>query len=393
MDGIIKFYFRAWRPVLLVFSLALITYLLYFHRLGTLLPGYSSAEVAAYHTAASWHNIANDPVNAPYSCLVWLLITLHHGQLATRAVAAGFGVLAVLAFYIIIRPWYQFRTVFLATLLFATSAGLLHAARYGSYNVLQMGVLAFVATVVWYRRRLVHPLIAGYAVAASFALLSYIPGMVWFELFGAILLWPSLRRKLQEETKLHLIGWGALFIVLISPLIIAISQDTSILLALAGLPEHLSALSHFASNAFGSIMSIGVRSNGDPLFWVGHLSLLNAVELALGIIGVYFYLYQQRSIRAMFLTGAALISLLLISFGGAVGFAILVPLLYLFIAHGLDHLLGQWLTVFPRNPIARSTGVAIICIMLFFSMLYQVRVYFVAWPHNLAARQAFHLTQ
>jgi len=394
MNSLVKFYFRAWRPAVLVLALALITYLLYFHRLGTLLPGYSSAEVAAYHNAASWHNIANNPINAPYSCLVWLLTAFtHHGLLMTRVVAAGFGVLAVLAFFTIIRPWYSFRTVFLATLLFATSSGFLHAARFGSYQILQMGVLAFVATVVWYRRRQVHPLLAGYSVAASFALLSYIPGMIWFELFGAILLWPSLRRKLQEESKLHMLGWGALFVVLVAPLIIACLRDLHVLLVMAGLPQQLSALSHVAGNLFSSIMSIGVRSNGNPVWWIGHIPLLNAAELVLGIIGTYFYLHHQRSIRATFLAGSTIISLVLISFGGTVSFAMLVPLLYLFIAHGLDHLLGQWLTVFPRNPIARGTGVVIICIMLFFSTLYQVRAYFVAWPHNATTRQAFYLQQ
>ncbi|HXR49972.1 MAG TPA: hypothetical protein VN778_03015, partial [Verrucomicrobiae bacterium] len=71
------------------------------------------------------------------------------------------------------------------------------------------------------------------------------------------------------------------------------------------------------------------------------------------------------------------------------GLASLIPLLYLFIIHGLRQLLGQWLTVFPRNPIARFTGIGIICLMLCFSILYQVRAYFVAWPHTSATLQTY----
>jgi hypothetical protein len=55
--------------------------------------------------------------------------------------------------------------------------------------------------------------------------------------------------------------------------------------------------------------------------------------------------------------------------------------------------MAQWFTVFPRNPIARGSGIAVICLMLFFSVLYQTRVYFVAWPHTTATRQAFDLPQ
>jgi hypothetical protein len=140
-------------------------------------------------------------------------------------------------------------------------------------------------------------------------------------------------------------------------------------------------------------MSIGVRSDGNPLLWVGHLPLLTAVELAFGAIGIYCYLQRRRSLRALFLAGSILTSLVLISLGGNVGFACLVPLLYLLIVEGLDHLLDQWLTVFPRNPIARFTGVVVICIMLFFAVLYQVRAYFVAWPHSTATTQVFRLQQ
>ncbi len=394
MNTVTKIYLRAWRPGLLVLSLALIAYVLYFHRLGTLLPGYSAAERSAYISAVNWHSIAHNPVNAPYKALVWLLTAVaHHGIFMTRVVSASFGVLAVLLFFAIIRPWYSYRIAFFATLLFATSAGFLHVARLGTAQVLQMSVLLLVAVIVWYRRAKKHRILIGYAAASLFALLVYVPGMAWFELFGVVLLWPTVRRQLQGLHKVHLAGWSALFIAVIAPLAVASIHRPHTLLIAGGLPQNLHSLTHVGSGLLNAVLSIGIRSNGDPAMWVGHTPLLDAAELVLGALGCYYYLAQHRTIRATFLTGSVIISVALISLGGSVGFAALIPLLYLFIAHGLSSLLDQWFTIFPRNPIARGAGIAVLCLMLFFSVLYQTRIYFVAWPHTMAARQTFNLTQ
>jgi hypothetical protein len=148
-------------------------------------------------------------------------------------------------------------------------------------------------------------------------------------------------------------------------------------------------MTHIGSQLTQNILGITVRSNGNPLFWVGHAPLLSAVEVILGALGAY-YLSREAPRRGLFLFICAVLGIVLISIGGPVTLACLVPVLYLFIATGLDHLLGQWLSVFPRNPVARTAGMGVVCIMLLFSVLYQVRAYYIAWPHNDATRQAFH---
>jgi len=386
-----RLFFRAWRPSVLVLTLALIAYLLYFRHLGTLLPGYSAPELHAYLSSANWHAIAANPLNAPFTIPVWALTAVaHHHLLMTRIVAACYGILAVLAFFFIIRPWYSFRIASLGAILFATSAGFLHAARLGTPQILQMGVLALLAAAIWYKRSH-HRSIVSYAVLGVCALLWYVPGMVWFELLGCVLIWPSLWGQIRRTAALNLAGCAALFVAVLTPLILASLHKPQLWLAVAGLPHNLDALSHTGVNLLHNAAAIGIHGKGNPLSWVGHAPLLDAAERVLLALGAYAYLYRERSLRAFFTATAAVISLVLISFGNGVGFACLVPLLYLFIVHGLDHLLGRWFAVFPRNPIARLTGVTVICILLLFSILYQVRVYFVAWPHNAATRQTFHL--
>jgi len=391
MDRFQTFFFRIWRNSVLVLSLALITYLLYFHRLGSLLPGYSSTELHAYRTAGDWHHIFHNPINAPFSALVWLLTAVwHHGILATRIVSAVFGLGAALLFYAIARIQHEYRVSFLATILFATSAGLLHDARLGNGQILQMAVLVLIAAFL-YAQRLQHDRRYGfgYLMAALMALLWYIPGMLWIELFGLAVMQGGLRRQLRYTPVRHLFGWIVTFLVVVSPLVYASVRNWHVALDAAGLPHDVHSLSHIVSRLLDTILAIGIHSNGSPVMWLSHVPLLNAVELVLGAFGAYYYLGRHRTARSVFLVGTTLLAIVLISLGGTVGYACLVPLLYLFISRGIDQLLKRWTTVFPRNPIARFTGVVVVCVMLFFSALYQVRAYYVAWPHAPATRQAF----
>lgn len=385
-----RIYLRSWRGLALTASLAIIAYILYFRRLGSLLPGYSLAELNTFHIASSWHHLTNNPINAPYLVPVWLLTTVaHRSILTTRIVAACFGLAAGLLFFAIVRTWCTYRAAYLTTVMFVTSAGLLHVARLGTGDVLQMSILALLACALWYRYRKARRPLIGYVIAALFVILLYVPGMFWFEVLGLALLWSTVLGQLRRSSKVYLTGLTALMLVLLAPLAYASLHQPKILLQAAGLPQGYASMPHIGSTLLQTVLGIIIRSNGSPLYWVGHAPLLSAIEVILGILGVYF-LYREAPRRGLFLFGSAVIGLVLVSLGGPVVLACLVPILYLFIATGLDQLLGLWLRVFPRNPVARYTGVGVVCIMLLFSVLYQVRAYYIAWPHNVATRQAFH---
>ncbi len=383
-----------WRAALVLLCLALMSYLLYFHRLGTLLPGYSAPELQTYTDASNWHRVISSPINLPYTVAVWLFATvLHHGILMTRVVAAACGVLAGLLFFAVARLRYNFYVALLGTILFTTSAGFLHAARFGDGQVLQMGILALIAGVLAYRRQPSRHTLTEYALVALLALLWYVPGLVWFEALTVIVLWRGVQSRLRNTATKQLLGLAATALVIAAPLIIASVRQPRILLTVLGLPTQFSGLSHVGSNLLHALLGIAVRSDGNPLVWVGHAPLLSITECALGLLGAYVYLWRKRSRSSILLAGNVVISLILISLGGSVGYASLVPLLYLFVVAGIGYLLNRWLRVFPRNPIARGAGVAVVCVMLAFSVLYQVRSYFVAWPHHQATRQAFRLPQ
>lgn len=376
--------------VILAVTLAALSYLLYFHRLHTLLPGYSAAEVAAYEHSLNWHTIADNIASASWYAVLWVGTGLtHHGIGSTRIVSACMGIVAVAIFFFIARLRYSYWVALLGTLLFATSAGFLHAARLGTPLVLQFGILAFLGAVLWYRKAEHHRILLGYGIAALLGTLLYIPGMIWFELFGVVLMFAGIRRQLRDTASGHTVGWASVFFVSTLPLLYFGALHPHALLEVAGLPQNMGDLSRVGSNLLNSVMSIAVRSNGDPSLWVGHAPLLNVIELALGLIGAYVYLYQLRGKRAVFLAGSLLLGIILASLGGSVTIMCIVPILYMFVVEGADNLMSQWTTVFPRNPFAKTVGVVFICAMLFFSVLYQTRAYFVAWPNNRETKQTF----
>ncbi len=389
MKNLQQIYFRFWRPAVLVLSLGLIAYLLFFHNLSHLLPGYSNREVYLYNTSSNWHTILKNPIDAPYKLVVLSGIILgHHSWLLTRITAAGFGVLGSLVFFMLVRSWYGYRIGFLATILFATSSGFLHVARLGSGLILQLSVLLLMGAIFGYHQSR-HRVLASYALAALFALLWYVPGMIWFELLALVLFRTNTIRLVKLADWKNLVGWVILPLVVAAPLIHACINTPSILRAVGGLPSHFISVSHMLSNLGNALLSIAIRSNGTPELWLGHAPLLDIIEAMLLLLGVYTLIQKINSIRSLGVLGAIFISLVLISLGGPVGFTSLVPLLYLCIAGGLYVLLQLWLRVFPRNPIARISGIGLVCILVFFSVLYQWRSYYVAWPHNIATKQVF----
>lgn len=387
-----RFLLAAWRPAIAVVTLGLLAYLLYFHRLGNLLPGYNSLETHTYESAGSWRNLLDNPLNAPYKLVLLLASSLGYHQIViTRLTAAACGLLAVVVFFLIARTWYGFRVGLLGTILFASSSGLLHFARLGSPQIVEMGVIALIGMVLWHRRSpQLHPYLT-YLAVVLFAVLLYVPGMVWFELFTVVLLYKRILQHWSNAAMPARIAWPGIVLLIVAPFAFSIVRQPHLLMTALGLPTSLHNLTNMGTNLLHNILSIGVRSTGDPVLWLAHSPLLNVTELILGAIGVYYYVYQRRSLRSLLLAGSALIGITLASIGGGFTIAAIIPIIYLFITSGLHHLLNEWLTVFPRNPIARFTGVFIICGMLFFSGFYHVRSYFVAWPHNTAAKQAFSL--
>src|SRR5690606_12968540 len=106
-------------------------------------------------------------------------------------------------------------------------------------------------------------------------------------------------------------------------------------------------------------------------------------------LGLYYYFKFRSLARAKLLGACFVIAGILLAVEGPVTTALLLPLVYIVVAGGIALLLGQWLTIFPRNPFARSLGIILLTAAVTMSCVYSLRAYFIAWPNNQTVKAEF----
>lgn len=384
----------AWRPALLAGFLGAILYYLLWFRLGTLTPGLSQSEATAQaHLALrdiSIRSILENPLYLPYSIILFVLQAFGlHGPAALRGVSAVIGTISCVSFYLIIRRWHTPRLAIFGALLFATSSWFLHVARYGSTDILYVGIIAVILTGVWLQQSKRRRLMLAFALIAS-TLYIYVPGMIWFIFLTGI--WQA-RRLINEMRRvpwwfnvLLLLGG----VVMLLPLAWGLSHDTSLIKPLLGLPKTWPTVGELLQNIINIPVFIFVRGPNDPATWLPGTSYLDIFSGMMLIIGLYWSIFRFRLDRIRITYGVLALGSILVISGGPTSMVILIPFLYLLITAGMTFMLQQWFTVFPRNPIARTIGTSLLSLAVLVTVFYHVNHYFIAWPNTPSVRNAFN---
>lgn len=368
--------------------------LLLFSRLDTLLPAYSQTEVESALSSQHLRDIANNPVNAPYKLAVFTYsYTFKDPLLATRLAATTFGTVTLVLFYIGMRNWYRPRIAFLAAALFACSSWFLHTARFGSADILLPCSVLLLTVCAYWIATARHSRYSYIAAVLALGLCVYVPGLIWLLTLAAI-----IRRKdivlagLRLTAKQRALVIGCALVFVVAPLSFAIIREPRIGLTLLGLPEQWPHIVEFLKNIVLVPVHLFAFTAGQPEWQLGRLPLLDIFGSVMFMLGVYYY-YTHRSLdRAKLLAIFFSISALLIALDGPVSIAILLPAAYVMITGGMAQLLGQWLAVFPRNPLAKSIGIILITIAVGASCVYNLRSYFIAWPNSPETKAVFTKT-
>jgi hypothetical protein len=385
-----NFITRYWRLLAIVSGIALLAYILLFRQLIVLTGGYYSLGGQASQIQSSGlRTILNNPVNAPYKLLVWVTIKLgHHGLINTRIAASLIAIGIAVLFYWVAVHWYSKRIAVLSSIMFVSSSGFLHFGRYGSALILQMATVLLISCVLLYRRAK-NETVATYLLVGLLTLCLYIPGMFWFEIFGLVLLYKQIWRHVKRLGLSHSIVLITLNLGMLIPVVWASLHNIGSLRELLALPTSFPSLSQIAENAKQLGEALFYRGYYSSEYWLYGAPLLNIIEIALLIIGLVVASRRPLLRGNYYVLGALLISIILVLLGGTATIAMLVPLLYLIIAGGIFYILDQWLTIFPKNPIARAIGIALICIMAVFSAFYHTRAYYIAWPKAPETKQVY----
>lgn len=365
---------------------------LMFYKLGSLTNGLSSGEVMVRTQSLGWRGIYINPLNLPLK--VFRSLDFKYIHLTTnfwlRLPNALIGLVTIICFYILLRLWYSQRIAIAGGALFATSAWVLHVSRLASFNIDYLaGVTLFIlSTAILHKyadKRYVHPWIN-----LLWGLLLYIPGMVWLVAINGIRQRNQIFKGFKIQGSFSRIVLYFVSFLLPLPLIIKylISSPKNVFYFL-GLPSHWPKVSVFLKDLGGVFVHLLVRGPEYPNLWLGRQPMLDIFCLLCLALGVIFYASHLTATRSQLLFGSFIIGTLLIALNGGVDLSFLLPIVFLFVAAGIAYLLQQWLSVFPKNPIARATGYILVTLAIAISCLYGSRSYFVAWPHDPTTQSVF----
>jgi len=364
---------------------------LLFYKLGSLTGGLSPGEAASATAAVGWHGIYHQPLYLPLKLVRSAVFVLFpdHGQTLTRLPNIVFGGLAIISFAWLVQLWHGTRTAILAGLLFASGAWVLHASRLASFDVLYLWAMPTLLLLHVLLNRHKQSALIWYGSLLIWGLMLYIPGLIWL-LIGEV--W--LQRATLREAWRHFERWWQHLLYMLAaliwlPLLMLDLSRAGQLRTWIGLPPHFATPLHIAKEFVAVPIHLFVRGPQYPDIWLGRAPILDVFSLVACLAGIYFYVTHLKAARSRLLAFMALAGGVLVGLSGPVGLSLLVPLLYVGVATGIAYLLSEWMQTFPNNPLARGLGLGLISVAVSLSCIYNVRAYFVAWPHNQATRIVF----
>ena len=358
-------------------------------KLDTLVPGVSTSELDAFNRSHGMEVILNNPFNAMHLLAQY---ALRLGDVVSaqslRLISAALGLLMTALMFYVIRQWYTVRVAVLVSILFGSSAWLLHNARLATPVVLQLSLVMALAYGVWLRRthKKTLAVLLGVLLIVWFA---YIPGFIWFVL-AAVIWQRKLLTKFMQSTPV----WGVMVsyilgVLLLAPLARALILEPELLKNLVGLPlGHLPTITDIARNLISVPKQLFVHGPNDPSVWLGGLPLLDVFSMAILVLGGYSLYFKRKLDSTKFIFGGLVLGTLVVGLG-VVQVIVLMPLLYAIVAAGIALMLQQWLTVFPQNPLARLLGSLAITLVVAITVFFHINHYFIAWPNAPATKQAF----
>lgn len=361
------------------------------YRLGTLVPGLSHSEATLVNTPLGWHGIYHHPYFLPLLVLrsaVFYTVS-GFGDLLARLPTTFFGIAGIASFAYIIRRWHGARTAAFATAMFATSAWTLHVSRVVSFDVMYLSAIPILICSGLLLEKYSAKWLIFYGTLVIWGMMLYTPGLIWLILMTIFWQKDSIADGWKHFSKF----WQRILyvfagIIWLPLLIVNLLRPHQVVLWL-GAPVNFEApltiLKHFGA----VFVHLFVRGPLYPDIWMGKAPILDIFGVVMVVIGIYFYAthpkaFRSRQLLAFFVAGVALVAL-----NGLVGISLLVPMLYMVAATGIAYLLHEWLKVFPLNPFARAVGISLLAVAVFLSCLYNLRSYFIAWPHNNVTKTVF----
>lgn len=388
---IVKLWGNLWHQLLGYGAIGLVVAGMLWWRLGSLLPGFSQPEALARTQADSFMKLLDNPLFLPHKAIQYLFIRSGHlGAFWMRSASVFFALAILMLFYTIVRNWYSRRIALMSSFLLLSSAWFLHFARLGTPEIMYASSLG----LIWVGIRMrssraprIRTVLASIVIILS---CMYVPGLIWLVI--PLLFW---RRKLivSELRKLPFkVSIPSLLVVILGlvPLAYGLIRHPILIRNWLYLPNQFD-IGQFWSNLWHIPFWLVWHGPNLPAYWLGNLPLFDVFSLVVLGLGVFVLVHYRNLDRIRVGILILIVSLIGAALNGWVALAIALPVVYIIISSGVALLLQQWFTIFPRNPLARGVGIAMVGLLVLLSGYYNIRHYYVAWPRNSETRQVFDI--
>jgi hypothetical protein len=388
--------FSRTKSLYLVFLLCFAS-VLFFWRIGTHVPGFSQTEFGYSTSNSSIANIVRNPINIIHKLAQHSLIIVGQGSDgALRSVSALYAMFGLFCFYYIIRCWHTRRVAGWSTLLLMSNSWFLASARLSNDDIAtSCGVLIFLASFYYIIRTRKQYNLKALLLALIILLISlYSPIILVLATTMGMIYRKKLLKRLRLFKPSHRGIIYAITSVVVLPLILRLLSSKKFASSMFFGNDQIS-FSHFFDNFIKLIASPFYKNYFKADQYLGNLALLDIVTVLLVVLGAYFYLWQRpRAKRTWMLFGGGVLAIFVSSFAKQQpSVSLIVPFIFIGSAAGSTLLLHYWFSVFPRNPIARSTGVTIILSMISLASVYNLQRYYYAWRLAPETRANFYIVQ
>jgi len=203
-------------------------------------------------------------------------------------------------------------------------------------------------------------------------------------------MWRPILEAIKKMKSLSLVLYTSLGLVGIGPWLYLMVSREEFRNTILNLSNGFPSFREYGGNLIDTFSYLFWRSYESPALHLDQLPVLDVFTVAMVALGLFEFERQSKSIRSklLFANSFVLIAAAAISIGDQ-AMIILLPCIYLLAANGLTTLLSQWQKTFPRNPIARTTAIIPLGIVLVLVFSYHYNRYFVAWRGTPSSIEAF----
>lgn len=272
------------------------------------------------------------------------------------------GLLSAIGFIMLLRRWFKPNIAVLAALIAITTGQFLFIAQSGTPSILYVfwpTVLLLLGTQVTRVKRWRPVWKVLFAVAAALSLYSPLSLYPLLAIAITVILHPHLRATVRRLSKLRLALVSAVFLALITPLVIAIINTPSLGTTLLGIP------SSWPPNVAENAMTLARQYF---FFWEPSATKVMTPVFGLGsviliVIGLYRLIRTSETTRSYLVISWMICLVPVLLLNPTFTTVTYIPSIMM-LAAGFTSLIGYWYRLFPLNPYARIAGLIPIIVLV-----------------------------